>query len=177
MNNENPANQEIDLDKEYGGGNSQGVPSFLMVLLVLTTINVVWNIYQTLKDLFVGAESAANIEAEFYSSMEQSGVDMSDVPDWVTTGLMEFMERFSSMAVTIRIVDLIYYLALGVAVVLMYRLRKSGFSLYVAVNILGVIATPVLYGFNFIGITLAILYAIAATIFIALYSANRKHLR
>ena len=169
-------NQPLDLDKEYGGNTTGKPPGFLMVLIVLTTINVVYNIYSALKDLFVSAESTASLEAELYSSIEQSGTDMSEMPAWIMEGLVDFIEKFSSNAVMIRVTDIIYYLLLGVAAFLMFRLKLTGFYLYVIVNVLGVLVTPVLFGFNFVGIAVAIVFAIVAAIFIALYSANRKHL-
>lgn len=175
MTTNDPGNQELDLDREYGNANG-GVPTFLMVLIVLTSINVVFNLYQAIKDLFVSAESTASIEAEFYSAIDQSGMEMQDMPEWLMQGMMEFIEKLSANAVTIRVVDVIYYALLGVAAFLMYRLKMTGFYLYLVVNILGVLVTPVLYGFNFIGIGMAVLYAIVAVVFIAMYSANRKHL-
>lgn len=168
--------QPLDLDKEYGN-NTQQVPSFLMVLLVLTAINVVYNLYKTIRELFISAPTTANIEASFYQSLEDSGVEMSEMPEWIMTGFMQFMEKYVANAVTIRAVDLGYYLMLGVAAFMMYRLRLTGFYLYIAVNVLGVIIVPVLYGFNFIALSMAIMYAIAAVLFIALYGANRKHFR
>ena len=174
MHSSNP-DQPLDLDREYGS-NSGKVPSFLLALLVLTSINVVYNLYSALKELFVSAESAGSIEAEIYQSMDESGVDMSELPTWVMGGMMEFLEHYSANAVAIRMVDIVYYLLLGVAAVLMFRLKMAGFYLYLVVNILGVVVVPFLFGFNFISYSLAIVYAIVATIFIALYSANRKYL-
>lgn len=173
--NETNSNQELDLDKEYGHNDGK-VPGFLLTLLVLTSINVVYNIYKTLRELFVSAESTASIEAEFYSSISESGVDTNELPAWVMEGFMDFIEKYASNAVMIRITDLVYYILLGVSVFLMFRLKLVGFYLYVVVNILGVLIAPVLYGFNFMGIGAAILFAIVSAIFIALYSANRKHL-
>lgn len=174
MNDTNP-NQELDLDKEYGQNDGK-VPGFLLTLIVLTSINVVYHIYSTLKELFVSAESTANIEAEFYSSLSDSGVDTNDIPAWVMEGFMDFIEKYSANAVMIRVTDLIYYILLGVSAYLMFRLKLAGFYLYVAVNVLGVLVAPVLYGFNFMGIAAAIVFAVVSAIFIALYSANRKHL-
>ncbi len=173
--NENNPNAPLDLDREYGS-NTGKVPGFLLTLLVLTSINVVYNVYKSLKELFVSAESTASIEAEFYQSIDDSGVEMSDMPTWLMEGVMEFLEKFASNAVLIRVIDLIYYLLLGVAAFLMFKLRLVGFYLYVVVNIIGVLVVPFLYGFNFIAFSVMIAFAIAATIFIALYSANRKHL-
>jgi len=175
MTTNDPTNQELDLDREYGNNNG-GVPTFLMVLIVLTSINVIFNLYQAIKDLSVSAESTATIEAELYSAIDESGMKMQDMPEWLMQGMMEFIERLSANAVMIRVVDVIYYTLLGVAAFLIYRLKMTGFYLYLVVNILGVLVTPVLYGFNFIGIGMAVLYAIVAVVFIAMYSANRKHL-
>lgn len=173
--NESP-NQPLDLDREYATENQGQVPGFLMVLLVLTTINVIYGVYRALKELFVAAPSTANFEAEFYQSIDESGVDASELPAWIMEGIVDFIEKYSANAVAIRIVDLVYYILLGAAVFLMFKLNRMGYYLYVIVNVIGVLVTPVLYGFNFVGISAAIVFAIIATIFIALYSANRKHL-
>lgn len=175
MTDDKPTYPELDLDKEYGGNSGQP-PVFLKVLIVLTSINVIYSLYQSLKDLFVGAESAASIEASVYQSMSDSGVDMSTVPDWVTSGLMEFVEKYSQNAVTLRITDIFYYVLLGTAAGLMYKLSLKGYYLYVIVNILGVLAVPFLFGFNFVSYTLMFMYSFVAVVFIALYSANKKHL-
>lgn len=169
-------NQPLDLDKEYGGNTTGKPPGFLMVLIVLTTVNVVYNIYRALTELFVAAETTANFEAEVYSSIEETGMDASELPAWFMNGVVDFIEKFAENAVMIRVTDIVYYLLLGVAAFLMFRLKLVGFYLYVVVNVIGVLVTPVLYGFNFVGIGLAIVFAIVAAVFIALYSANRKHL-
>ncbi len=176
MTEEENTNQPLDLDKEYGANNTGKPPGFLMVLIVLTTINVVYNIYTALKELFVAAESTASVEAQVYSSIEESGADISELPAWIMEGLVDFIEKFSNNAIMIRVTDIVYYLLLGVAAFLMFRLKLAGFYVYVIVNVIGVLLTPVLFGFNFVGIAVAIVYAIVATVFIALYSANRKHL-
>lgn len=175
MTDEKPTYPELDLDKEYASNSGQA-PTFLKVLIALTSVNVVFSLYQSFKDLFVGAESAASIEAKVYQSISDSGMDMNDVPNWVMTGLMEFVERYANNAVTLRITDIAYYVLLGVAAGLMYKLSMKGYYLYVVVNILGVLIVPFLFGFNFVSYTLMFFYAIVAVVFIALYSANRKHL-
>lgn len=173
---ENNPNQPLDLNKEYGANTTGKVPGFLLTLLVLTTINIVYNLYRALRELFFSAESAASIEAQFYQSIDDSGVEMSKIPEWFMDGFIQFLENYSSNAVIIRIVDIVYYVLLAVAVYLMFKLRLTGFYLYVVVNILGVLIVPFLYGFNFIGMSAMIMYAVIAAIFIALYSVNRKYL-
>lgn len=175
MSDDKPTYPELDLDKEYGG-NSGTPPTFLKVLIALTSVNVVFSLYQSLKDLFVGAESAASIEAQVYQSMSDSGVDMSTMPDWVMTGLMEFVEGYAQNAAAARFVDIVYYVLLGVAAGLMYKLNLKGYYLYVTTNIAGVLSVPFLFGFNYVSYTLMFGYAFVAVIFIALYTANKKHL-
>lgn len=167
--------QTPDLDNEYRGNDGR-IPSFLLTLLVLTSLNIVYNLFRALKELFVSAESSASIQAEVYQSIDESGVEMSEMPVWLTEGLMEFLDKYSANAVLIRVSDIVYYLLLAVAVILMFRLKLAGYYLYVVVNILGVVIIPFLFGFNFISISAMVMYAIIAVIFIALYSANRKHL-
>lgn len=175
MADDRPTYPELDLDKEYGSNYGQA-PGFLKVLIALTSINVVFSLYQALKDLFIGAESAASIEAQVYQSMSDSGVDTSTMPDWVMEGLMEFVDKYAHNAVALRLTDLVYYVLLGVAAGLMYKLSQQGYFLYVIVNILGVLVVPFLYGFNFVSYTLMFFYAFVAVVFIALYSANKKHM-
>ncbi|TVR36640.1 MAG: hypothetical protein EA392_14750 [Cryomorphaceae bacterium] len=175
MNSEHPS-QAPDLDNEYRTSESKMPPTFLLVLLALTGLNVVYNLFSNLKDTLFGGEKSVNMEAEVYQAIDESGVDLSDMPQWVMTGLMDFITTLSANMALIRTVDIVYYIFLGAAAFLMFKLRMVGFYLYVVVNVLGVLVTPVLYGFNFIGIAMAIMYAIIAIIFIALYAANRKHL-
>jgi hypothetical protein len=167
--------EELDPNQMYAT-NTKKIPDFLLVLLILTGLNVGYNIFKSLKELFVGAQSATEIESVFYEQLSSSGQDLSAIPEWIMTGIMEFMTKYAENAIMIRVVDLIYYLALGLAAFMMYQLRLMGYYIYVAVNIIGLLVTPVLYGFNFIGISMLIMFTIAAGLFIALYSANRKHL-
>ncbi len=164
-----------NLDKEYGN-NSGKLPGFLLTLLILTSINITYNLYRALKELFVSAESTASIEATVYQSLDDSGVELNEMPDWLTSGLFEFLEKYAQNAVNIRIADIAYYILLAASVVMMAQLRLMGYYLYVAVNVLGIVIVPFLYGMNFISVSAMIMYAILAVIFIALYSANRKHL-
>lgn len=120
-------NQPLNLDKVYATENNGKVPGFLMVLLVLTTINVVYGIYRALKELFVSAPSTASFEAEMYQTIDESGVDASELPAWIMEGFIDFIEKYSANAVTIRVTDLVYYLVLGAAVFLMFKLNKMGY--------------------------------------------------
>jgi len=167
--------EELDPNQMYKTDNKK-VPDFLLVLVILTGINVAYNIYKSLKELFVGAQSSAEIESVFYEQLSSSGQDLSKLPSWVMEGVMEFMTKYAENAVLIRVVDIVYYLALGFAAYLMFKLRMLGYYIYVAVNVIGLLLTPVLYGFNFIGISLLVMFTIASGLFIALYSANKKHL-
>lgn len=168
--------EQLNESQMYQSSDNKKVPDFLLVLVILTGINVLYNIYKTLKELFVGAQSAGEVEEIFYEQLSSSGQDLSELPAWVMEGIMEFMTKYAENAVIIRVVDLVYYLALGVAAFLMFKLRLLGYYIYVAVNVIGLLLTPVLYGFNFIGISMLVMFAIAAGVFIALYSANKKHL-
>lgn len=168
--------EQLNESQMYQSSDNKKVPDFLLVLVILTGINVLYNIYKTLKELFVGAQSAGEVEEIFYEQLSSSGQDLSQLPPWVMEGVMAFMTKYAANAVMIRVVDLVYYLALGFAAYLMFKLRLLGYYIYVAVNVIGLLLTPVLYGFNFIGISMFVIFAIAAGVFIALYSANKKHL-
>jgi len=166
---------KLNESQMYQENDNKKVPDFLLVLVILTGINVVYNVYKSLKELFVGAQSAGEVESIFYEQLSSSGQDLSQLPSWVMEGVMAFMTKYAANAVMIRVVDLVYYIALGFAAYLMFKLRMLGYYIYVAVNVIGLLVTPVLYGFNFIGISMLIMFAIASAIFIALYSANKKH--
>lgn len=167
--------EQLNESQMYQESNNKKVPDFLLVLVILTGINVVYNVYKSLKELFVGAQSASEIESVFYEQISSSGQDLSELPTWVMEGVMAFMTKYAANAIMIRVVDLVYYLALGFAAYLMFKLRMLGYYIYVAVNVIGLLLTPVLYGFNFIGISMLVMFTIVSVVFIALYSANKKH--
>jgi len=163
--------EEITLDETPGSDSK--LPSFLLVLLILTSLNVGYNVATGL--FAMGAqESTENLQEEMYEAIESSGADMSDLPGNVMEALDEFVGKISENAAAYQWFELFYYLLIGASVYFMYKRMKKGLQLYTAVQLIGAFSFLFFFGSNFITIGITVFFLIGAIIWILLYRANRS---
>jgi len=154
-------------------GNAK-TPTFLMVLLVLSGLNVSFGLFSQL--LSIGDAPQEDLIEVVEEAFYNADMDMDEIPTWVMPEIMDFIEHIMQNFGLINAVDLAYYLILLPALFLMYRLKVMGYYIYVATQVAGVVFIPFLYGFNTISWLMVGTFSFTALLFIVLYTLNIKHL-
>ncbi len=156
--------------------NKTGIrPTFLTVLCVLTLI---WNaikFYQAIPNIFTPEKVIATKEQANDMMMEM--FEKYNIPDTEVDKIGDMQAGLynEQKLITSGVATLISSILLIVGAVLMWSLRKKGFWVYLAGNVVGILAPIVIFGGQ-IGWTFGILSFVASAIFVGLYSANLKHL-
>lgn len=142
-------------------------PTFLTVLIILTFIGVAWAVIGNLISLF----TASAAQALAGGAMEASGMEgMENIP-----GMKEAIAllKYGKILAIIGIVAALICLA---GALMMWKLKKSGFFIYLIGEWAPVVATIILIGFSFTGGIMAILGMIFPLIMTILYGVNLKHM-
>lgn len=154
---------------------SRKIPTYLMVLLILTSVNVGYNLVTTIGS-FGAQESLEELQQNLYESLENSGTKLDELPAPILSAIDDFFPRFVNNMKSYTYYQLGYYLLLGIAVVLMFRLMRVGLFLYILIQLIGGIEFLLFFGTNWISVSISILMSIFALIWILLYWQARKDL-
>ncbi len=167
--NTNPDSINADFDKP-------GLPSGLNILTILTFIGSGVQLLLVVFG-FVNAQKSYDEKDKVIST-----VNNEEVPGWVKA-MMPSAENYEKM-VTQSLDNKIPLLILGLTALIlciygaiqMRSLKKSGFPIYLAGQLLPFVTTPIFIGFFvFTGFTFILLNSITI-LFILLYLTQRKHL-
>ncbi|MDX1653410.1 MAG: hypothetical protein R3277_13010 [Brumimicrobium sp.] len=156
-------------------------PVFLIVLAVLSFISIGISFIVNLLNLIQGPKSPEALEQEQVSAYEAIGPLKQQ-------GMESFVEMIEkSIAMTIYINNEIFYLyntltllslIVGlVGVILMLRLKKIGFHLYVIYSLLPIVLMYALIPMNFIVTFYVILTVVFSALFCVLYGINLKYMK
>jgi hypothetical protein len=158
-------------------------PNFLVFLIVLTGISVFMLIYSSLEGLIKGPFTEEYLEhymAEQYEALDE----LKNV--FGSSGrVVEIAEQAIAMAVyqnnevfyLFNIFTLIQALLGMAAIVLMFRLKKIGFHLYVGYCLFPILMTYLLFPAPMISAYLIMGTLLISTLFCVLYGLNLKHMK
>ena len=151
------------------------LPSFLVVLLVITSLNIAYGIFNTASSLLMN-EDLEIIQEQVYESLEESGTDLNELPAAIVNAFEDFFPRFIDNYYVYSWYQVIFYLLMIIPVVLMFQLKKLGYRLYVLLQVIGAFDFLFFFGTNWVTILIATLFGIAAAVWILLYWLNVKHM-
>ena len=151
-------------------------PTFLVVICVLTFIGSGWGI---LADLFnIATYNTANINIQINEMTNMS----SDLPQNDIFMKEFFNSSIETMKLTalhgkdIAVINLILNIMNIVGAIMMLRLRRHGFFIYTASQIMSLFVMPYFAGFSGLILAGMVGNAILAAIFIVMYAMNLKHM-
>lgn len=154
-------------------------PAFLLVLCILTFIGSGWGFLDNLYGLFEEAHISSSIEME-YSSFEVNESDQAQGAGLMADYLKSVMSTLHATDVhfqKIHVMNLVLNLISLLGAILMFQLRRFGFYLYTAAQLLLPFVIPYFAGFNFYVLTMMLVLGIFSVLFIILYAVNLKYMR
>lgn len=159
--------------------NKKQRPTFLMVLCILTFIGSGWGILSNLYSVFMaGVLNGGNFQMEQYSTMmnEMEGEGLGSFWSNFLSSSMEVAQIAMMHAREIAIMQLVLSIVSLVGAILMFQLRRLGFYLYVAAQIIMLFVLPYFAGFSSIVIISLVGSAFLSLIFIVMYAVNVKYM-
>jgi len=152
-------------------------PTFLTVLCILTFVGSGFSLLSSLMSIATSKiASSSGFMSLIYDAMNQS---MEEIPE-AMVNIMETAMQMAAKAieygVAIGITNAILYAASIYGAILMFNLKKKGFYLYSAAQILLLFVMPVIIGFNLFTIMGMMFSLIFTTAFIIMYGVNTKQM-
>ncbi len=162
---------ETFTDSNFNGGSQR--PIFLLVLCVLSALAIISNVFSTISAIMDSTDVTIQIE----TAMEQIE-DTEGIPESVLEDFKQYTITTINNFKAINTVTLLLYLLEGLAVLMMFNLKKMGYWIYLASQV-GFILTIFLFypSNNFITSILIGYYFVASGLFAILYGANLKYLK
>jgi hypothetical protein len=149
--------------------NAPARPTFLTVLCILTWVgSAIQMVSGVIAGLFVGAASTIKDAAE--SSMENMDANAA------ATAASDAADKALGSASTIMIVAIICAILCIVGAVMMWKLKKTGFYVYVAGELIYPIVSMILLG-SMGGGAMGVLGLILPIVFVVLYGLNLKSMK
>ncbi len=155
-------------------------PNMLTVLCILTFVVSAYYIFSGIISLFFRHsfdpgqwDQVSQQVGEALENADQSSAKMMET---VMTAMSETISNAIQYAVTLGIVEIVVALLSAYAAYLMWKLRKSGFWIYTAAKIVGLVVPLVLLGINIITIAATVFAIVIGLIFVVLYAVNRKYM-
>jgi hypothetical protein len=156
-------------------------PTFLVVLAVLSFISIGLNFFQYIISLLSGPmnqDAWELYEATMYESVGQmNDLGMDGLAKMVEQVIqMTYLVNFDYFVVN-NMLQIITVLIGAVGVVLMLRLKKIGFHLYVIYSLLPVLILYILFPVEVIPTIVVVLSLFFSALFCVLYALNLKHMK
>ena len=129
-------------------------PTFLTVLCILTFIGSGWGVLGSIFNFFTADVINGDLYMETYNSMVG---DIESDPYGLTQSIVDHISLLGA--------------------ILMFNLRRIGFFLYTAAQILMLFVMPYFAGFGFLTLVQMTLSGIVTLAFIIMYAVNLKHMR
>lgn len=158
--------------------NVQKRSEFLTVLCVLTFVNAIYHIVSGVIALFASNNAEEEI-GEARQQMEEA-MQSEEVPGFLESfmgGAMEGASLAAENGVTLGIGEIVLFIAIGIGALLMWQLKKVGFYIYTAANLVWLVFNPIVLDFHAFALYSAIPVFIFVALFIGMYAANLKQLK
>lgn len=158
--------------------NSPVRPTFLLVICILTFIGSGWSVLSNLFSLFTAGMMDGSLQIEQYSNMMEN-IEGSASSSFLTGFLnssMEVLQATAAHAREIAVMQLVLSVISLLGAIMMLQLRRFGFYLYTAVQILALFVLPYFAGFSTLVVIGMLWSAFISLIFIILYAVNLRYM-
>ncbi|MCZ4407405.1 hypothetical protein O3Q51_01190 [Cryomorphaceae bacterium 1068] len=160
--------------------NVEARPTFLTVLCVLTWIVSGYTVLTVPFNYFFSSDvTASTLQTTINDAMSQMAEDTPEAAEMMQGFMMAASDTISSAidnAGLIATTDLLVAILSAFGAFLMFKLRKSGFWIYVLAKVLGLASILVLLGVNILTMGVVSIAGFVGLIMVILYGINRKHM-
>lgn len=153
-------------------------PTFLVVLCILTFIGSGWSILSNLFSLFTSSMMDSDMHIEQYSEMigDMGDSGTASFMSGFLNSSMEVLQATAAHALEINTMQMVLSLISLLGAILMLQLRRFGFYLYTAAQILALFVLPYFAGFSTLVVIGMFWSALISLAFIIMYAVNLKYM-
>jgi len=155
-------------------------PTALTVYIILSWIWITVLSYNVLMNYVAGPMTAEQIREnriEMLKSLEKQPQQDREVGMTVVNEMELFFETYSANHAAAHFASFLHILVGLAATILMFRMRKVGFHLYILYSLIPITTASYFYGASTIGVGLMFCSGVIGLLFIILYGFQLKHLK
>lgn len=151
-------------------------PTALIVFGILSWLSLGLGLIGVVSNALSGPPSDEDIRQQEIEMLSQLTPEMVLESGWVVSETVDFLKTTQvkfGLLTAISFVEVIIGL---IAVIMMFKLRKIGFHLYIVYSLIALGYWILFFGHNTLGTIMAVLSGIISGIFILLYASQVKHM-
>lgn len=154
-------------------------PGFLIVLCVLTFIGSGWGVMSNLFSMLMAGAMSPDIQFDQYTEMagQLENQGFSSFLSGFINSSVEYLMAESVHAREITLVSFVLEFISLTGAILMFQLRRLGFYLYAAAQVLLLFVAPYFVGFQLVSLIVLFFSGILSLLFIVLYGLNLKYMK
>ncbi len=174
----NEINDEIGVFEEQPTqSNKKSLPVFLIVLLVLSTLNVILNAFPNISIFFQGGDEQYQAIDEMLLAQQEIFSSMQEIYPSAAEEMTEFYNAKKDNLILENNFTLLIYLFEIYGLFLMFKLRKNGFWVYLVSQFSFLLLYASIYpGYNLLTTTLFVMTTITLLIFGISYWTQTKYM-
>lgn len=156
-------------------------PTLLTILCILTFLTSVYMVVVRGSDLFATqtpGEAAAieeNINSTF-AQVQTNNPEMAETVQYYMDAAFSYLQITLNNLVLLSVMAVIVAVASFVGALWMWRLRKSGFFIYMAAKIVGIAVQLIVYGGNVVSLIVCAIALVVGGGMLLLYGLNLKYM-
>jgi len=155
-------------------------PAFLVVLCVLTWIVSAWVLVTApFNYFFSNSQSASTLQTTLNDAMmeiAEEDPNTAQMLEGFMTSVSETVSKQIEFAGWIALTDILVAILSAQGAFFMFKLRKTGFLIYVGAKILSLISILAFVGVNLLTMGMVTIGGFVGLIMVVLYAVNRKHM-
>ncbi len=155
-------------------------PTFLTVLCILTFIVSAYSIIRNVRALFktksFDEEGWRGIMDQVEDAVRDSDPQSAKFVEGILDAMSSYMHLSIEYSKLLIGISLVVALLSAFGAYLMYQLKGSGFKIYVAAKVIGIVVPLAIFSFNTIALANAVFAIIIGGIFVILYATQRKYM-
>lgn len=157
-------------------------PTLLTVLCILSFIGIGWSlyngVYSLLTDNTADMEQVDKAMEEAHEDMAEVGGESGELMSGFLSGAADMASKAMQFRVELALTSIIASLLALFGVIMMWKLRKQGFYLYLLAQIIAIVVPLIYLGTSWMVIATFIGFGgFISLVFIILYAVNLKYMR
>lgn len=151
-------------------------PTALIVFGILSWLSLGLGLIGVVSNFLSGPPSDEDIRQQEIEMLSQLTPEMMVESGWVVSETVDFLKTTQvkfGLLTAITFVEVIIGL---IAVIMMFKLRKIGFHLYIVYSLIALGYWILFFGHNTLGTIMAVISGIISGIFVLLYASQLKHM-
>ncbi len=151
-------------------------PTALIVFGILSWISLGIGLIGVVSNALTGPPTDEDIRQQEIEMLSQLTPEMVAEAGWVVTETIDFLKITQDKFGILTAVTFIQVVVGLIAVIMMFKLRKIGFHLYIVYSLITLGYWILFFGHNTLGFIMAVISGVVSAIFVLLYASQLKHM-